>query len=130
MAPNNCNLYDTEPLASALFAISSRLSYMSRREEALTAIQEAVGLHRQLAANQPVAFNPYLAKSLSYLSVHLSSLSHLEEALMAIQEAVEIHRQLITDQHAAFPVFNPDLTRYAHTGNLTICPISVVEGML
>jgi tetratricopeptide (TPR) repeat protein len=112
IAPSDYNLHDAESFASVLLTISSRLSYMNRREEALTAIQEAVELYRQLAANRSVAFNSHLAKSLNNLSVHLANLSYLEAALIAIQEAVEIHRHLVADQPATF---HPDVPRYSST---------------
>ncbi|KAG8741262.1 hypothetical protein FRC12_015731 [Ceratobasidium sp. 428] len=42
---------------------------MGRREEALAAIEEAVQLCRQLAADRPAAFTPDLADSLNNLSI-------------------------------------------------------------
>ena len=42
--------------------------------EALVAIQEAMPLHRALAAARPEAFDPGLARSLNYLSNHLDDL--------------------------------------------------------
>jgi len=59
-----------------MFTLSSCLHYMDRWEEALIAIQEAVELRRQLAADQPAAFNPDLAMSLNNLSLCLSDLGH------------------------------------------------------
>ena len=70
------------------------------------AIQGAVELYQQLAADQPATFNPALAMSLNNLSSLLSNLGHQEDALMAIQEAVKLRRQLTADQPVAF---NPDL---------------------
>jgi hypothetical protein len=41
--------------------LSNSLSALGRREDALKAIEEAVGeLHRQLAADRPAAFTPDL----------------------------------------------------------------------
>jgi len=81
----------------ALIRLSTRLSYMDRREEALEAVQEAAELYRQLAKDDPTAFNPDLAISLDILSNHLSNLGHREDALDAIREAVELHRRLAKD---------------------------------
>jgi tetratricopeptide (TPR) repeat protein len=55
-------------LAMSLNNLSNRLSDLGHREDALTAIQEAVELYRKLAADRPAAFNPDLAMSLNNLS--------------------------------------------------------------
>jgi len=75
-----------EGYAGLLFDLSSRLSYMDRREDALKAIEEAVQLYRQLAADRPAAFTPNLATSLINLSNCLSDLGRREDALTAIEE--------------------------------------------
>ena len=49
----------------ALHNLSVRLRDLGRREEALVAIQEAVGIYRELAAARPDAFRPDLASSLN-----------------------------------------------------------------
>ena len=74
--------------------LSVRLADLGRREDALAAIQEAVGIYRELAAARPDAFRPDLATSLNNLSVRLADLGRREEALAAIQEAVTIRREL------------------------------------
>ena len=51
--------------AGLLVERSTRLSRVGRREDALTAIDEAVGVCRQLAAARPDAFLPNLAMSLN-----------------------------------------------------------------
>jgi tetratricopeptide (TPR) repeat protein len=77
-------------LAGALNNLSNRLSDLGRREDALTAIEEAVRLRRQLAAARPDAFTPDLARSLNNLSNRLSDLGRREDALTAAQEAAEL----------------------------------------
>jgi hypothetical protein len=89
-------LVDSCSQARVMFTLSSCLGYMDR-EEALIAIQEAVELRRQPAADRPAAFNPDLAMSLNNLSICLSNLGHQEEAPMAIQETVKLCRQLAAD---------------------------------
>ncbi|KZP19810.1 TPR-like protein [Athelia psychrophila] len=89
-------------LAMSLNNLSNRLSGLGRKEEALKAIQEAVDLHRILAAERPAAFNADLATSLNNLSNHLSGLGRKEEALKAIQEAVDLRRILAAERPAAF----------------------------
>ena len=64
------------------------LSYLGRREEALTAAREAEELYRALAQSRPDAFTPNLAGSLNNLAIRLSGLGRREEALAAAQEAV------------------------------------------
>src|SRR5436190_1275545 len=92
------------PLAQPFYNLSSRLSYMDHREDALKAIQQAVEIYQQLAAERPTAFNPDLARSLNILSLLLADLGHREDGLKAIQQAVEIHQQLAAKTPA---VFNP-----------------------
>ncbi|KAF8598006.1 TPR-like protein [Ceratobasidium sp. AG-I] len=92
----------SEAHASALLAISSRLSYEDRREDALTAIQEAMKLYRELARSRPTTFTPKLAGTLNYLAQRLSALGRREDALAAIQEAMKLYRELDRDHPAAF----------------------------
>ena len=69
---------------------------------ALKAIQEAVGIYRELAAEQRSAFEPGLATSLNTLSACLSKIGEREKATKAIQESVDIYRQLAAKQPEAF----------------------------
>ncbi|MGV1010502.1 MAG: tetratricopeptide repeat protein, partial [Dermatophilaceae bacterium] len=93
-------------LAASLNNLSVRLSGLGRREDALTAIEEAVQLRRTLATAHPDAFTPNLAASLNNLSNQLSDLGRREEALTAIEEAVQAYRALATAHPDAF---TPDL---------------------
>ena len=86
--------------------LSSRLSDLGKREEALKTSQEAVDLYRVLAQRNPDAFQPNLAASLNNLGNMLSELGKHEEALKASQEAVEIRRVLTQRNPDAF---QPDL---------------------
>jgi hypothetical protein len=54
----------TPDLALSLNNFANRLSDLGRREEALTAAEEAVRLYRALAAARPDAFTIQLARSL------------------------------------------------------------------
>jgi tetratricopeptide (TPR) repeat protein len=102
------------------------LSDLGHREDALKAIEEAVQLYRQLAADRPAAFTPDLAMSLNNLSSDLSDLGRREDALKAIEEAVQLRRQLAADRPAAF---TPDLAMSLN--NLSnVCQTWVVEKML
>ncbi len=78
------------------------LSRLNRREDALTAAQEAVGLYRQLAAARRDVFAPNLATSLNNLANRLSDLNRREEALAAAQEVVGLYRQLVTARPNVF----------------------------
>ena len=82
-----------------------------RREEALAAVEEAVGIYRQLAQARPDAFLPDLAMSLNNQSICLGDLGRREEALAAIEEAVAIRRQLAQARPDAFL---PDLATSLH----------------
>ena len=92
--------------------LSLRLSDLGRREAALAAIEEAVAIHRDLAAARPDAFRPDLALSLSNLANSLSALGQREAALAAIEEAVAIYRGLAAARPDAF---RPNL---AHSLNI------------
>jgi tetratricopeptide (TPR) repeat protein len=80
----------------------SWLSALGRKEEALTAISEAVTIYRQLAPAAPDAYMPGLAESLNNQSNRLSDLGRREEALTAISEAVTIRRGLVAGRPSAF----------------------------
>ena len=62
---------DDSERARWLVNLSTRLSGLGRREEALAAIEEVTGLYRQLAAARPDAFLPNLATSLNNQAVRL-----------------------------------------------------------
>ncbi|MFP2935041.1 tetratricopeptide repeat protein, partial [Pyxidicoccus sp. 3LG] len=59
-------------LASSLNNLGTMLRDLGRREEALTATEEAVQIYRGLAARNPDAFQPDLAMSLNNLGNRLS----------------------------------------------------------
>jgi tetratricopeptide (TPR) repeat protein len=81
---------DVPALAGSLNNLANRYSELNRREEALRAAEEAVGLYRQLAGANPAAFTPDLAMSLNNLAAFYSALNRREEALRAAEEAVEL----------------------------------------
>ncbi|HKZ55991.1 MAG TPA: toll/interleukin-1 receptor domain-containing protein [Anaerolineales bacterium] len=88
--------------ARLLNNLGVRLSELGRREEALFAAQEAVGVYRKLAEARPEAFLPDLARSLNSLGNQLSELGRREEALAAAQEAVGGYRKLAEARPDAF----------------------------
>jgi tetratricopeptide (TPR) repeat protein len=96
----------TPTLAIALNNQSKMLSDLGRREDALTAIEEAVTIRRRLPDARPDAFLPDLALSLNNQSAMLSGLGRREDALVSIEEAITIYRQL-ADAHP--DAFLPDL---------------------
>jgi tetratricopeptide (TPR) repeat protein len=96
-----------EPAARITFAalvnnLANRLSDLGRREEALTAAEEAVRLRRTLAASRSDAFTADLAASLNNLATMLSALGRREEALRADEEAVRLGRVLAAARPDAF----------------------------
>ena len=70
------------------------------------AAEEAVTIHRELAAARPDAFRPDLAMSLNNLANMLSDLGRREDALAAVEEAVALYRELAAARPDAF---RPDL---------------------
>ena len=95
-------------LALSLNNLALRLADLGRPEDALPASEEAVSIHRELAAARPDAFRPGLATSLTSLSDQLRQLGREEDALPASEEAVSIHRELAAARPEAF---RPDLAR-------------------
>jgi tetratricopeptide (TPR) repeat protein len=93
-------------LARSLNNLAADLGELGRREEELTAIQEAVGILRELARARPNTFRPDLARSLNNLMHGLGDLGRREEALAAIEEAVAIYQELAAARPDAF---RPDL---------------------
>src|SRR5664280_383052 len=93
-------------LAMSLNNQSNRLADLGRREDALTAVAEAVGHYRALAAARPDAFLPNLAAALNNQSNRLANLGRREDALTVITEAVQIRRALAAARPDAF---RPDL---------------------
>jgi tetratricopeptide (TPR) repeat protein len=88
--------------AGVLNNLGLRLSDLGRREDALQATNEAVGLYRKMAARRTDAFLPDLAMSLNNLGNRLSDLGRREEALQATVEAVRLYRQLAVQHPDAF----------------------------
>ena len=62
------------------------LADLGRQEEALTAIDEAVTIFRDLAAARPDAFRAGLARALDDRSLRLAGLARHEDARPAIEE--------------------------------------------
>jgi CHAT domain-containing protein/tetratricopeptide (TPR) repeat protein len=80
-------------LAMSLNNLGNRLGDLGRREEALTAAEEAMRIRRRLARKNPAAFLPDLAKSLNSLGICLGVLGRREEALTAAEEALATVRE-------------------------------------
>ncbi|GAA3151329.1 hypothetical protein GCM10010521_43640 [Streptomyces rameus] len=80
-------------LAVSLANLAVRLSESGRREEALEASSEAVGIHRRLAKQTDI-HEPGLAMSLAGAALRLLQAGRHEEGLEASSEAVEIYRRL------------------------------------
>jgi tetratricopeptide (TPR) repeat protein len=88
--------------ARLLDGLGKRLGDLGRREEALEAITEALGILRRLTAARPDAFKPDLASSLIGQGHNLSAQGRREEALEVTTEAVGIYRRLATAGPDAF----------------------------
>ncbi len=104
---------DTTRLATALGTYSIRLVETGRYQEALAAAEEAAGMWRQLARDDP-AYQPDLAATLNNLSVRRAELGRSQEALAAAEEAAGMWRRLARDD----PAHQPDLA--ATLNNLSV----------
>ncbi|WP_328658641.1 tetratricopeptide repeat protein [Nocardia salmonicida] len=85
-------------LALTLNNLSVRLGELGRREDGLTASEEAVWIYQRLAEQHPDAYLPTLAASLSNLANRLGALGRREDGLTASEEAVRIYQRL-AEQH-------------------------------
>ncbi|MFI1067734.1 tetratricopeptide repeat protein, partial [Streptomyces spororaveus] len=81
-------------LARALNNLSNCLGEVSRHEEGLTAVQEAVAIRRDLAEADRDAHLADLAMTLNNLAIRLGEMGRHEESLAPIQEAVGYYRDL------------------------------------
>ena len=97
---------DAASLAWALINLRIRLAVLGRYQESLPVAEEAVGLLRPLARDNP-AHQPSLARALTSLGIRLGMLGRDEEALAAAEEAVGMWRPLARDN----PAHQPDLAR-------------------
>ncbi|WP_346619577.1 tetratricopeptide repeat protein [Blastococcus montanus] len=116
-----------DELAGWLNNLSIRLDHVGRREDALTAIEEASGLYRALAAARPDAFTPALATALNNLSNRLAGLGRREDALTAVEEAVALHRALAAARPDAF---TPDLAMSLNSLSLWLAGLGRREDAL
>ncbi|MEU4038258.1 tetratricopeptide repeat protein, partial [Streptomyces collinus] len=66
-----------------------------RRDEALTAVEEAVEIRRRLAADNPAAYGPDLAASLFVTATILTMSGSPSQALRMTGQAVDLYRSLV-----------------------------------
>jgi hypothetical protein len=81
---------DLAEAARLLNNLSIRRGNVGRRDDALTAIQEAVTIRRQLAHTAPNTYLPNLASSLRLLAQILTDLGRDEQARQVLAESQHI----------------------------------------
>ncbi len=91
---------DEAMLAPCLGTLGTVLSELGRRDAALAAFDEALGIYRPQA--HPAAYQPDVAMTLNNLGTVLSDLGRRDEALAAYNEALDIYRQLAQAHPAAY----------------------------
>jgi hypothetical protein len=113
-------LAETDParfsidLAASLENVSLTLSELDRQEEAIAAIEEAVGICRTLVKEDP-ASRAALASGLGTLAIRLSAVDRDREALAAEEECIELRRGLAAED----PRFREDLALVLFNVSLT-----------
>jgi len=85
---------DDGPRARCLMKLSNRLGELERPEEALTAIEEAVRILRELAKDRPDLFLYNYAWALNNRGGRLARLGRLNESRADVRQADGIFRQL------------------------------------
>ncbi|MFF8423862.1 hypothetical protein ACF07Y_01710 [Streptomyces sp. NPDC016566] len=93
---------DESDLAAAVANLGFFLWGARRRDEAVTAVREAVGISRRLAEANPTAHEPVLAGFLSTLGTYLSLSGHAKEALAVSEEAMDRCLRLTAERPAEF----------------------------
>lgn len=91
--------------ARALLNLGNRLATENGRDavgEAMMATEEALGIFRPLAADDPGAYSPDLARALGNWSQDLARAGREKEAIAAITESVALYRAMATTNPAAF----------------------------
>ena len=106
LGESNANEEVTAKRAAELHNHAVHLAATGDRPGALIAAQEAVGIYKRLAKNNPAAYEPNLAMSINNLANHLIQTGDRPSALIAAQEAVDIRRRLAKTNLAAY---EPDL---------------------
>ena len=108
---------DEPLLAMALLNLGKMSADLGLHGEALAANQQAAEIYQRLAAADPTAFQPDLARVLGNQSAWLMQLGRHREALAASAEAGDIYRRLATSNRAAF---EPDLARVLNNHGLSL----------
>ncbi|MCG3039697.1 tetratricopeptide repeat protein [Streptomyces sp. S1A] len=94
-----CDRYGRNEHSVSLLAdgLQDKAGYLVERglwKEALKAAEEAVALHKELAADNPDAFRPGLALALTTLSSAARLMGRRDRALEAVREAIAIRSKL------------------------------------
>ena len=97
---------DSATTVRALNVLSNARQRLGNLDGALQAMRDAIRLARQLAIDNPAAYEPDLAMSINNLANILSETGDRAGALVAAREAVEIRRRLAQANPAAY---EPDL---------------------
>jgi tetratricopeptide (TPR) repeat protein len=93
-------------LAGLLNNLAIRLGDMGRQRDGAETIEEAVTIHRRLAAIDPATHDPNLAMSLNNLANRLQGIGRHADGLEASTEATEIYQRLVEEDPDAY---EPDL---------------------
>lgn len=86
------------------------------RQKSLESIQEALSLHRELAALRPDLFLPEVARSLRTLSKRLLEKGRSDQAFNAIHQCLDLYRTLVPTSPAAFTTQDRPLSHIGDDG--------------
>ncbi|WP_158711520.1 cold shock domain-containing protein [Streptomyces xylophagus] len=89
-------------LALMLNTLSHRLAEAGRPEDALSQVEEATQIHRELAQIRPELFLPNLAMTLNNLADRLADLGRHEAGRAALEEATQVYEHLARDRPGMF----------------------------
>ena len=84
------------------FAYGTNLAEQNQYKSALSILEKALAIYRELAETNPAAYRPYVAGTLNNLANLYSATQRLAPAEQAYQEALAIRRELAETNPAAY----------------------------
>jgi anti-sigma B factor antagonist len=88
-------------VAESLSTLADQFDALGEHEAALSAMQDALGIYRELAAARPAAFDRDIATSLANRGIRLAKMGQGDTAHKAAAEASGIYRDLASDRPAS-----------------------------
>jgi len=102
------NIMDRSDVARTLFNQAKQHQEANRFSEAEREYEEALGIRRELAEENPSAYRPDVAKTLNNLAILHADTDRLPDAEREYEEALRIRRELAEENPSAY---RPDVAK-------------------